>query len=285
LMRQQILVTERRRVEGLQQIVDVTRRKREAGEIPEFEQLRAETELQAAVAEVAQARRELTDAEEIFRRLLQLPAVPGPLQLEGQLRQRTFAMDFQSAVLAARNRRADLQSAQLQVDASKLQQRAVMGGFAPSLELFASYGVRSSYYDFNRRLDGWTVGAVGRWNLFDGGENLGRLRSQIAERRIAEAQLAEVQHQIDSQLSELFEALAQSAEAISAREQTLQLADRALRQARLLYEAGQTSLEQVLQAELSQRRAQNGLYQATLSYNVTVAQIEYSTGLPGGSLE
>src|SRR5690606_3632663 len=133
LMRQQVLATQRRRVEGLQQIVDVTRRKHGAGEIAEFELLRAETELQAAVAEVAQARRGLTEAEEIFRRLLQLPAGQGPLRLDGTLRKRTFTMDLQAAVRAARSRRADLQSAELQVDAAKLQQRAVMGGFAPSL--------------------------------------------------------------------------------------------------------------------------------------------------------
>lgn len=278
LMRQQILETEQRRIEGLQQLVEVTRRKRAAGEIPEFEQLRAETELQSAQADLAQAKRGLLEAEETFRRLLQVPATGERLRLEGTFGQRHFTMDFRAAVEAARAHRSDLESAQLQVEASKLQQRSILGLFSPSVELYASYGTRSSYYDFNRALDGWTVGVMGRWNVFDGGENFGRLKSQRAERRIAESQLAEIQHQIDSQLSELFEGLAQTGEAIAARRKTLDLADRALHQARLLYDAGQASLEQILQAELSQRRAQNGLFEAVFGYNATVAQIEYATG-------
>lgn len=279
LLRQRTLTLELRRIGDLKQLVDWSMRKQMAGEIAEFESLRAETEWQAAQAEAAEAKRNLAQAEQVFRKLLQIPDSDKGLQLDGELSQRLFDIDYESAVGRARAHRPDLESAQLRVSADKLQQRALMGELGPKIEVFASYGARSSYYEPARQLEGWTVGALGRWNFFDGGEHRGRTRAQLAERRVSEARLVEVEHQIVSQMRELFEGLAQAREALTARRKTADLALRATTQARRMFEAGQANIEQVLQSEVVWRRSENSMSEAIYNYNITVAQIEYAMGV------
>jgi outer membrane protein TolC len=127
-------------------------------------------------------------------------------------------------------------------------------------------------------LDGWTIGASGSWSLFDGGESRGRRRAALAERRIAEVKLDDLELQIGSRLRELYQALAQTRKSVDAQESGRQFAARAFQVARRLYENGQTSLEKVLQAQMISRQAENRYLDAVFRYNATVAQIEQAIG-------
>lgn len=278
LLHQAIVAAEAARIEQLSQLVQYTARKRAVGEIAEFELLRAETELEASRAEYSEAQRLLTESEQAFRRLLHLEPIAERLTLEGDLVMREFSLPLNEALSRALEQRPDLAAAETAVEASKAQQRALVGGYLPTLEAYAGYGLRSSYYNSGNELEGWTIGAVAQWDIFDGFANRGRRKAQLAERRIAETRLASVEHQVTTQLRELYQGLAHSRDAIQAQQKSLDLAARALNQARRLYEAGQASLEQVLQSETAHRRAQNSFSEAIYSYNATIAQIEFAVG-------
>ncbi len=278
LLRRKQLEGERHRVEDLEQLVGWAARKQEVGEIAEFELLTAQTQLQTARAEVSDAERELLNAEQQFRRLLQIPDTKAPLMFVGEIEMRQFELGYDAAVELAFKRRPDLESATLAVAATKRQQRALLGDQLPKFEFFASYGMRSSYYDSSKYLQGWTIGALGQWNLFDGGDNRGRRRALLAERRIAETRLDEIEHQLVSRLRELYQELAQSRQAITAQESGKKLASRALHQARRLYENGQAGMEQVLQSQMVALRAENRHLESIYRYNVTVSRIEFAIG-------
>lgn len=276
-MRSAFRAAEQRRLEEFVQLVDLTKRKHAVGEIPEFEALRAEAELQGARAELAEASRMLGEAEQSFRRLLQLTDT-GVLQLDGPFLPRPFSLPLMEAISQARANRPDLEGARLAVEAAKRNEASITGRYLPRVEVFASYGTRTSYYNSSIRLEGWTFGAAGQWNLFEGGATRGQQISLRAERRAAESKLADTEHQITSRLRELYQGLDHARVAMEAQERSVSLSERASRDARRLYEVGQASLEQVLQAGLTQRRAESRYGEAVHNFNALVAEIEFSVG-------
>lgn len=278
LMRNAVAAAERRRVEEFAQVVAWTERKHAAGEIPQFELLRAESELQGARAELAESERLLGQAEQGFRRLLLLPDVEGAISVQGEFQARHFDLPLEEAVRRARVNRPDLAAAELALKAARRDQQSLVGAYLPKVEVFAGYGASSSYYDSERLLRGWTVGATGVWYLFDGGANRGRRITLRAERRTAETKLEQLQHEITSKLHELYQSLAQTKVSLESQSKSVDLAARALRDARRLYEVGQASLEQVLQAEMTHRRASSRMSEAIYNFNALVGEIELSVG-------
>lgn len=278
LVRRAQLAAERQRVADLSQLADYAARKHAVGEIAELDSLNAQSQLQSARAEQAEIERDLIAAEQQFARLLHLPPDSGELRLAGGFAAREFALEYSAAVSLAFKRRPDLESAHLAVAASKRQQYALNGDLLPRFDAYVNWGQRSSYYNSSRTLDGWTIGATGTWNIFDGGGMLGRRKAALAERRIAETKLDDIELQIGSRLRELYQGLAQTRESMAAQDASRQLAARAFQAARRLYENGQASLEQVLQAQMMSRQAENRYLDAVYRYNATVAQIEQAIG-------
>jgi outer membrane protein TolC len=277
LWRREALSKQEERVKALQQIVDWTEKKQQVGEVAEYEMYRAQAELKIAEAAQAQARSDVAKAEQYFRRLLMLSDV-GPLVLEGNLHPRTISWSIADAISMAHQRRPDLSAAMEAVKAARYGVKAAYGGYLPKVQASVAYQERTSYFDWSRRLDGWTGSVAASWNIFDGLETRGRLRSELATRRTAETRLAELQLQIDSQLRELYAGLELARSAVDAQRVAADLGRRSLGQARRLQELGQASLEQVLQAELTGRQAELGLLEAIYNHNATIAQIEYSVG-------
>ena len=278
LVRRMQLEAERRRVEDLTKLADYASRKQALGEIGELDQLNANSLLQIAKAEMSEIERDLTITEQQFVRLLRLPAAAGPLRLAQDFKVRQFELSYGQAVAIAFENRPDLEAANLAVEASKRQQYVLNGEYLPRFDAFASWANRSSYYSASRSLEGWTIGAVGSWNIFDGGDLRGRRRTAIAERRIAETKLQELELQVGSRMRELYQGLEHSREAMSAQDTARQFAARAFQAARRLYENGQASLEKVLQAQMISRQAENSYLDAAFRYNATVAQIEQAMG-------
>ena len=269
---------ERRRIEEFEKIVASAERKKSVGEIPEYEYLRAEAELQGARAELAGAIRERGKAEQTFKRLLQISELGGEIQLDGQFGPRGFNLPLSDAISRAQANRPDVEAMTVALEAAKRNQRAQVGNYLPRFEVFASYGSRSSYYDFEVDRDGWTVGAVGQWAIFDGGASRGRQVAARAVRRAAEAKLGEIEHRVASTLHELYQGLEQSRVAMEAQQKSVSLAARAWRDAQRLYEVGQVNFEQVLQAAMSHRRAESQFNESVYNYNALIADIEFNVG-------
>lgn len=277
-MRTGMVNSEQRRVEEFEQIVSITARKQAVGEIPEFELLRAEAELQGARAEMADASRALGQAQQAFRRLLQISDQGEALRLSGAFQPREFKLPLDEAIGRAVANRPDLEGAALAVEAAKRNERAQKGRYVPRVEIFGNYGARSSYYDSSYRLEGWTVGTAGQWSLFEGGAGRGQEAVLRAERRAAEDKLIDTRHQITSRLRELYQGVEQARAAMESQAKSVNLATRASRDARRLFEAGQANLEQVLQAGVTRRRAESRYSEAVYIFNSLVADIEFSVG-------
>ncbi len=277
ILRQTIVQTRRDAVRDLSHLAGVGQKRFAAGEISEFESLRAQTALRSAEADLAQAEADVARAEELFCRILYIERPASGLRLVGQVQPLDYKDTLESALSRAKAGRLDLRSAALQLDAANMAVRIAGAGFSPRVEGFVNYGLRSSYYDDNRHLEGWTVGAVVRWDIFESGQTVGLMRAQRAERRIAEIRLAEVQHLIGSQVRELFAALAQAKIVIASHASARDLGERSKREAIRQYEVGRASQEQVLNAELAYRQSLVGWLSSVYNHNLAIYQLDYAT--------
>lgn len=277
LLRQMIAETRREAVTDLRRLAEIANKRYEAGGISEFESLRAATALRSAEADLAQAESDLARAQELMTRILYVEKPPGGLRLAGTLAPLAYDEQFDAALSRAQVSRLDLRSAQLQLEAAKMGQRVVTAGFLPRIEGFVSYGYRTSYYDSDRELEGWTAGIVGRWDIFESGQTAGAIRERRAERRIAEIRVAEAQRVIGSQIRELFAALEQARTVMASHASARDLGERSKREALRLYEVGRVSQEQVLNAEVAYRQALIGWLTAVFTHNTTIYQLDYAT--------
>lgn len=283
LFRQQLLVTRETSARSLARILEIVRARAQVGETTELEQLRAETELRSAEAMLFEARADLIRSEQSLRRLLRLPLPADPeterLLLLGSLEERDYPLSLEAACQRAMGLRHDYKAAGLQRDAAKLGVSATRGSFAPTVEVFANYGWRSSYYSNNpNTLKGWTVGATATMNLFDGFGRASAVRASKSDARSADLKMQELKQQIISQLGELYASLQQSKAALTLHRSAVDLGQRGLEQADRMYRVGQAELEDLINAQLALQRAQVNLARALLENNLTVAQLEYAGG-------
>ena len=265
-------------------ILDITQKKLSAGDVTDYELLRIRTELQSAIAELAEAESNLILGEQIFRRLLVLPQPTDSqhdrIELAGKLEEVPFDESFGKSLGLALENREDLRAARYRWEAAKKGVHAAHGEWLPMLEVFANYSLRSSYFDDNTELEGWTIGAVGQWNIFDGFQRSGTIVSQKAEARAAQINYQELEYKITSQLQELYAQIAQSRSVINYHRTSVDLGSESLHQAERLYEVGQVGLEQILEAQNILRRSQINYSRALFNYNHALAQIEYAIATP-----
>ncbi len=270
-------------VQTFETILDFAEKRKAAGDVAELETLRVRTELKSAEADLAQTQSDLITAEQGFRRLLQLPQPTDPrksrIELRGTLKEKSFGLTLDNSLHLALTTRKDLQAARYQWEAARRGVTAAYREWLPTLETFAHYATRSSYYNSDRRLDGWTVGVVGQWNLFSSFQRKGRLLSEKADAAAAEIRLRELEYRISSRLQELYALLGQTRSVIEYRRASTALGIKSLQQAERLYEIGQAGLEQVLTTQIALRLAQTNLSRSIYNYNSTLAQIEYAVGI------
>lgn len=287
LFREVALGNVKRRETSLRQIAEWTQRRWKLGEQPELEYLRAATELKLAQADGVRAESELRHARIGFARQLYLPVdeTKGPSYvLSGELAPKTTALALDEAISLAVANRLDLQSGKLQVQAAEFTLKAIRSEALPRLDIVAGYGQRSSYYDYHRQLEGWTVGVSGRWSLFDGHALKGRTQAYRSDQRVAQVRLENLDMQVRTEVVELFARLEQAQAALAAQAEAKSLAEKSLTHARRAYEVGQANLEQVLETENVLLRSQNAYAETVVTLNATLAQLEFGIGgvLPGG---
>ena len=265
-------------------ILEIAQKKKAAGEVTDYEILRVRTELQSAVAELAESESNLIRAEQIFRRLLVLPQPVDSqydrVKLAGKLKELPFDLSFGKSLGLALEKRGDLQAARYRWEAAKKGVNAAHGEWLPMLEVYANYSIRSSYFDENRELEGWTIGAVGQWNIFDGFLRSGVIATQKAEAKEAQIRYQELEYGITSHIQELYAQIAQSRSVINFHRISMDLGNESLQQAERLYEVGQVGFEEVLDAQIILRRSQINLSRALFNYNSALAQIEYAIASP-----
>ena len=285
LLGEQLIQVQQASTNLLARELEDTRKRLEAGTVPQFNVLRAEVELANALPRLIRAQNSYRIAKNNLANLLGYRVPPQvwedvPLQLSGKLTAEPFAVDLPGALGQALGRRPEVGALRL---AEKLRNENVSqakAGYKPSVQLFSGYGWRSSAFsdDLTRDVPGWNAGAQLNWEIFDGLLTKGRIQEAEARRQKARLDLDDVQRGIELEVRTAYSQFIEARELLASQEKVLEQAEEALRLARSRADAGSGTQLDVLGAQTALTEARTTQIQSLHDYAAARARLIRAMG-------
>lgn len=289
LARDQIEVEEQN-IALLEEALEDARNRLKAGSVSDFEVLRAEVLLANAKPALIRRRSAFRVAIDQLRQSIgysnyrrdsrNLEKIP---EFLGELFYRPAEYSLNASLDAALENRAELKRLQVIQEARDAGLEIARSDYRPSFDLIGSYGKRKSSFSdsFDDAPEGWTVGVVASWDIFDGARRKGRVRqaqSQLEQARIdSESLRLAIEVQVRQAMSEFQEA----EELVNAADKAVEQAEEALRLADSRYEAGSINQLDVLEARVSLTESRTNRLEANYRHMIAVANVRRAMGLDG----
>ena len=273
-------------VKLLEQELNNTKRRFEAGVVPQFNVLRAEVEVANARPRLIRARNSHRIAKNNLANVLgyDLPSSVWediPLNLTTALEETPYKIDLQNALNQALTNRTDLAANRKALLAREEDVKFAKAANIPSLQGFVGYDVRNSILtdDISAEKHGWVAGAQVSWDIFDGLRTQGRVEEARARVDQAEIAIDELRRRIELDVRTAFSNFNEAREVLDSNRKVLEQAAEALRLATSRYSAGTGTQLDVLSAQTALTDARSTQVQALRDYQVAVARFERVVGL------
>jgi outer membrane protein TolC len=256
----------------------------EAGTVPQFNVLQAQSQLQNQIPQLIQAQNNYRIAQIQLAKTLGIPAgrqytTDEPLPVVGRLTYTPIKYDLASALVTARANRPSLKTQRSNVLASVEQTTVAAAGFQPTISANAGLqqanALRTSHLDDTRQ--GWFFGFTGSWNIFDGGNTYGNLKAARASLEEARVTYDDSVRQVELDVATAVDNLRQSQETIVASEKGVEVSQESLRLSNERLAAGTGTQLDVLNAQTQLTTARSNLVQAQFNYVSAVAQFQFAT--------
>jgi outer membrane protein len=284
LARQQITVQEAS-VALLDKELADTRRRFDAGTVPQFNVLRAEVELANAQPRLIRARNSHRLAKNTLIHQLgyQIPTNVWeniPIELADRLEPEPYDIDLAVALGQALGRRPELAALEKAERLRKEDIASAKAGGRPSVQLFGGYGSRSSQFsdDLRRDVSGWHAGAQVNWDIFDGWLTKGRVQQARALHGRARTELEDTTRQIEFEVRTAHSTFIEAREVLESQRKVQEQAEEALRLANSRAEAGSGTQLDVLNAQTALTEARTTQIQAIRDYLVARARLLRAIG-------
>jgi len=284
LAEQQIVVNEES-VALLQKELQDSRRRFDAGTVPQFNVLRAEVELANAHPRLSRAKNAYRLAKNLLVHRLGATVPPDvwediPLRLDGTLETPQLTLDVPEAVRLALARRPELVALRKSETLRREDVVQARAGSLPRLEGYAGYGARKSMFspDLADEVHGWEIGVLASWNLFDGSLTRGKVIEARAQFERAQIDTEDVARTIQLEVRSACSTLVEAWEVLEAQAKVLEQAREALRLARARSEVGTGTQLDVLSAQTALTEANTTRNRAKRDYAVARARLERAIG-------
>lgn len=262
-----------------------TKRRYEAGKVPQFDVLRAHVELANENPKLIQARNSYRISKNNLLNLLgvNLPQsvwADVPLELSDSLQAVPLPLDLPAALASALTNRPEL-GALRKAEALRLEDLVVAkAGFKPSAQVFGGYEWTSLPYgnDLSADLYGWIAGAQLNWNIFDSGLTRGRIMESRANYERARLDVDDRRRQIELEVRTAYSDFIEAREVLESQKEVVGEAEEALRLAEARFGAGSGTELDVLDAQTALTQARTTQAQSLHDYSVARARLERAAG-------
>ncbi|MDQ8179332.1 TolC family protein [Pelagicoccus sp. SDUM812005] len=286
LARDQIGVEEQN-IELLEETLNNAKLRRDAGDVSDFEVLRAEVALANAQPALIRRRGAYRVAIEQLRQSMgyqnyrrdahNLERIP---EFTDELVYRPIDYELQAALDQALANRSELKQLEAIAKAREAGLEIANAGLKPSLDLVGTYGKQRSSFSssFDDGPDGWTVGVEASWNIWDGRKTKGQrlqAQSQLEQARI---QQQSYRLGIEVQVRQAISALQEADQLAKAAVKVVEQAEEAVRMADSRFETGSISQLDVLEARVALTEARTNALAANYQHLVAVAQYRRALG-------
>jgi outer membrane protein len=249
-----------------------------AGTATDFDTLTTAVRVAVARNGRTDALQALANQEIALRRLTGLP-VDRPILLRGAFAVAEIGFDPDSLAAAARAQRPELALARDAVASAAFQTRMAALGEKPSLALSATSGFKNGYFPGLSTLKAnYTAGVRLEVPVFEGYRTRYRREEADADRRAAEARVADLERQVDADVARALTGVRSSREKIRATEVQLHQAEQALAMARTRYEAGVATNLDLLDAETALAEVKLIRWRAFYEYTAGRNDLDRATG-------
>ncbi|HEY3863239.1 MAG TPA: TolC family protein [Verrucomicrobiae bacterium] len=265
--------------------LDDTRKRFQAGTVPQFDVLRAEVELANERPRLIQARNDYRIGKDTLLNLLAVH-VPNtvwedvPLQLSDTLEARPYEINLPSALGRALEKRPEL-AALRKAEALRREDLTVAkSGYKPNAQIFGGYQWQSLPYENNLSSDlsGWIAGAQLSWNIFDGQLTRGKIIEAKARYERAQLDVDESGRQIELEVRTAYSGFIEAREVLDSQKKVQEEAEEALRLAEARHHAGTGTQLDVLSAQTALTQARTTRVQALHDYAVARARLQRALG-------
>jgi outer membrane protein len=250
-----------------ERLLELAASQHNAGVATGIDVARAETRLAGQEVRLAQAR---TDRDTARLNLLRVVGAPlsSMLVLSENMRFEPAALpDPEESVRMALTNRVELQSAQEQVQISRLRKQAATAGWIPSVSLFADYGT-SGVTPMETNLPTRSYGVRLDLPIFDGGRTYSEAGMAASRLHQAELQFHDLQEVVEKEVRQAIDNLSTRREQVQAAQKALALSERELELTRDLFRNGVGDNIQVVNAQAAVENARQGMVASLTLFNV-----------------
>jgi len=305
LFNEQLIKVREESVKLLEEQLETTKRRFEAGTVPKFDVLRAEVELANARPPLIQAKNSLRIAKIELANLMALDsdrksAEAFPYVLVGELNYLPYESELTDALNTAMDKRSELKELEKQLKARKEGVHAAHAGYKPRLEVFGQFEARNpslgdrkvqvdpgtgttnvltgTTSDLDPTIRGYSVGAQFSWDVFDGFLTHGRVVQARALHNGARLDLDAKRRDIELEVRRAHSQLQEARETIESQKKVVEQGEESLRLAQARFNVGAGTQLDVLSAQTALTEARTTYAQALYNYNVAVATLERAVG-------
>jgi outer membrane protein TolC len=279
-------------VEFLTRYRDETKKRFDAGTVPEFDVLRQEVEVANGTAALVQAQGDYRIAQQRFVELLgyDLPTTITdnlPLNLTTPLVARPYPKTLPTALAMALENRTEIAALEKE---ERLRDEAIItakAGAKPSVQAFAGYEVtsRAATRNAGDYVHGGLAGVQMSWPIFDGFLTKGRVDEAKARRGKAAEAKAETMRVVELQVRSAWSDLRTAESVLAAQTENIKKAVRALELASSRYNVGAGTQIDVLNAQTALTDARGSYVDGLRNYSVARANLVRATGEDLGQLK
>ena len=192
-----------------------------------------------------------------------------------------MSLSKEECVQRALVNRPEIEVRKLVLDTLKDQLVIEKSATRPQISAFVAYDIFSEPDILATRSNyaGYTLGVQGTWTIFDGFATRGRVRSVLAQRGAAEAQLVATRLSVEAEVRNAYDALRQAEDTLRPQSQNISLATETLNLTTHNFDAGLNTQLDVLDSRVQLTRARSTELAGRLAYNVALARLERAMGL------
>jgi CzcA family heavy metal efflux pump len=268
-----LMVLADEQLESSKTMLNATQKRVDAGTANQFELTRAKLRVLQSEKEAERARLQFIQVREVLAQLLQTdadfdiaePPNPGAPGEVARIKD------------TASKEREDLQLADMNTELAKLQVDEVQYRYLPSLSATVSYGATKSTA-LTPGDPQWMVTFGAQWVLWDGGAREAQTRFQEAQREVAALERQKLASQIESDIDTAYADYLSSINQVESGLTQVELAEQALRQARIAYKYGAATQLDLINAEDQLKFARIGLIQDQLAVELAVRKLQNLAG-------
>ena len=275
------LQIQKQRLEQSQAALELARRKFEIGLIAEVEALRLEVDELRAQAEYAEAATRIESRRDALRQVLAMD-VDTPLAVSTSVDFTILAVDEETAVAIALERRTDMEQQRLRKQMARVDLKRVTQSLGPSATLNARVNLTGrgpDPHDVGRTLERSLVSADVRVGLplVDGGRRRGQVRQaeiDLEQRQLTEEQ---VRQQVVLEVREAVRSVQEAERQIRLLNAALEVAERTFEVEQSRFELGLANSQELLDAQTDLTQSRTSALNAVVSYQRALQDLRLAT--------